>query len=358
MPGSSQSFVAYWHLVGPDVLLANLARTNFLVGLALPAVFLLLFVFLPRIEIRRWLMIAFAVVLFDLVFTIDGMVARMPANYFSPPVIVNRFDSDRGNYAVLHRGEWLSPSASQPLMLKRLLGAWNYRNGIAPFSLAGWGVRSILEVDFDETALLPTHDMLAAMEKLGDSGFPQWGEAFGAIANVRYIVDYRSASQALDAPDIEHTAPVRLTRIPNTGTYYFAQEISTRDPGDFMKSPGIHRPIAFVTSPLPPPGKGRILHVAERANSATIDIECEGNAMLVATVTRQKYWAATIDGHAAPLLPVNLAFQGLLVPAGRHTIEMHYRNPLVIVSMAVSVVAVSIALALIGAAAFRRTESQ
>jgi hypothetical protein len=356
MPGFSQSFIACWHLLGPDVALVGVARTNFLVGLALPLVLLILFVLLPRIDLRRWLMIAFTVVLFDLAFTLDGMVARMPANYLSPPDIVHGFDRDHGNYNVLHRGEW-SSSALQPYMLKRLLGAWIYRNGIAPFSLAGWGIRSILEVDFDETALLPTHDMLGAMKKLGESGFPQWGESFGAIANVRYIVDYRTAREALEAPDIEHTSPVRLTRIPNTGPYYFAQEISTRDPGEFMKSPGIHRPIAFVTTPLPPPGNGRLLHVAERANSATIDVECEANALLVATVTRQKYWTASIDGRPATLLPVNLAFQGLLLPAGRHTIEMRYRNPLVVGSMAVSLLAVAIAFGLIGMAAFRRAES-
>ncbi|MEA2162050.1 MAG: hypothetical protein QOK37_177 [Thermoanaerobaculia bacterium] len=353
MPGFTQSFVAFWHLVPREIPLASLARTNWLVGLAVPVVLLLLIVLLPRLDHRRWMLIAFTVVLFDLAFTLDGLVARMPASYLTPPDVVKLFDRDRDHYNVLHRGEWQA-SGPQPQMLRRLLGPWVIRNGIAPFSLAGWGVRTILEVDFDETALLPTHDMLSAMKKLGDAGFPYWAESFGAIANVRYIVDYRRALLALQAPDIEHAMAVRLTRIANSGTYYFAQEISTADPGAFMRSPGIRRPIAFVTSPLPLLGPGRVLRVAEHANSAVIDVECASTALLVATVTRQKYWTATIDGQPAPLLPVNLAFQGLIVPAGRHTIEMRYRNPLVLGSMAVSLLAVAVAFALIGAALIRR----
>jgi hypothetical protein len=81
---------------------------------------------------------------------------------------------------------------------------------------------------------------------------------------------------------------------------------------------------------------GRVLGVVERANIATIDIECTNTALLIATVTRHKYWRATIDGRPAQLVPVNLAYQGVLVPAGKHRIEMRYRNPVVMWSGIVS----------------------
>jgi hypothetical protein len=36
-------------------------------------------------------------------------------------------------------------------------------------------------------------------------------------------------------------------------------------------------------------------------------------------------WLATVDGRPAPLLRANVAFRGVVVPAGEHVIEMHYR---------------------------------
>jgi hypothetical protein len=353
MPGWPQSFADYWHLAPARLQLAGLAHTNWLVGLAMCSGLLLLLAMFRRLEIRRWLILALAFVLLDIAFTIDGMTARAGEDFFTPPEVLRLFDRDHDNYTVLHRGEWKKDETNYKA-LQRLLGPWFSRNALAPYSLARWGVRSTLEGDFDETNLLPTRALLNEMIRLRDTGYPAWAESFGAIANVRYIADFRTVLQAAAAPDREHASIVRLTRIPNTGQYYFAQEVSSADPAAFMINPGIHRPIAFVDSPMPQPGKGRVLRAVEHANSATVDVECASSALLVATVTRQKYWTATIDGHPTPLLAVNVAYQGLVVPAGRHVIEMRYRNPLVIGSAAVSILATAACLAAIAVQASRK----
>ena len=57
---------------------------------------------------------------------------------------------------------------------------------------------------------------------------------------------------------------------------------------------------------------------------------------LVITVTAHKYWRAKIDGREAPLLPANVAYQALDVLAGTHTIELRYRNPLILVGACIS----------------------
>ena len=74
-------------------------------------------------------------------------------------------------------------------------------------------------------------------------------------------------------------------------------------------------------------------------------------AFLAASVTGHRYWSATIDGQPAPLIATNLAYQGLVVPAGTHTIAMRYRNPLIPIGGAISLMTV---LALAGAAWRRR----
>jgi hypothetical protein len=57
-------------------------------------------------------------------------------------------------------------------------------------------------------------------------------------------------------------------------------------------------------------------------------------------MTPHKYWRATVNGTPAELRPVNIGYQGIELPAGRHTIELAYRNPLVVPSMIVSLIAV------------------
>ncbi|MGI8778313.1 MAG: YfhO family protein [Acidimicrobiales bacterium] len=38
-------------------------------------------------------------------------------------------------------------------------------------------------------------------------------------------------------------------------------------------------------------------------------------------------WAATIDGHAVPVLRADAIFRGVVVAAGHHRVELSYRNP-------------------------------
>jgi hypothetical protein len=311
-----------------------LARNEWLIGLAFAAVAAILVVLLPKIPRRIWLLAAFAFVLLDVVLIANELVTRMPRPFFTPPDVITSFERDHDAYAVMHRGEWTSEDPNNHA-LRGKFGPWFARNGLQPFTLDTWGVHTALELDFDETALLPTHDLLDAMMKLGNSGFPRWAESFAAISNVRYLVDYRPLPQVLAQHlPLGQLRLVRLTHLASTGRYYFPQQIvQARTPDDvvsFIAHSGIQRPIAFVPFAPPQPSAARVLHVNERANAATIDVECTSEALLVATVTRHKYWRTTIDGQPATSVPVNLAYQGVVVPAGKHRIEMRYRNPLVL----------------------------
>jgi uncharacterized membrane protein YfhO len=57
------------------------------------------------------------------------------------------------------------------------------------------------------------------------------------------------------------------------------------------------------------------------------------------SVTPHKYWRVTIDGVETEAVGTNVGYQGVAVPAGRHAVEMEYRNPLVAVGAAVSLIA-------------------
>ncbi|MFA4873444.1 MAG: YfhO family protein [Patescibacteria group bacterium] len=54
--------------------------------------------------------------------------------------------------------------------------------------------------------------------------------------------------------------------------------------------------------------------------------ETDGNALLVLNESWYPGWRATIDGAETAIFPVNLAFQGIIVPEGEHRIEFQYRS--------------------------------
>ena len=69
------------------------------------------------------------------------------------------------------------------------------------------------------------------------------------------------------------------------------------------------------------------------------------------SVTPHKYWRITLDGQLVRAIITNIGYQGIVVPPGRHRVEMRYRNDLVVVGLWIS----SITLAfLIGVMIFYR----
>jgi len=116
------------------------------------------------------------------------------------------------------------------------------------------------------------------------------------------MIDYRPITEVVAERKAEKDARlVRVTKFRASARYYF-----------------------------PRGTPARILHIEEDGNSAAIDVECNDKALLIATVTRHKYWSAFVDGKPAAIEPVNIAYQAVRLPRGRHHIEFRYRNPLVI----------------------------
>jgi len=230
-------------------------------------------------------------VLIDLGWFSNQVLPRMPPEFFTPPPIARALEPGA---TIFHRGEWTQQSIARTY--ESISGALTARNALRPFSPALWGLRTVLEADVDETFLLPTHDLLDAMIRRGNSGDPRWSDAFVAISNVRYIVDFKRAN-------IDH--PILVTRVPNRGRFSFSKD-------------------------------GQVLRASESSSTAAIDVETSRDALMSIAITRHKYWRALIDGRAATLQPENLAYQALLIPAGKHRIELRYRNPVLMWSGAVS----------------------
>ena len=252
---------------------------------------------------RVWVIAALALLIFDVVRFGDAFLPRKPKSFFTPPPIVAAFDRDRANYAIFNRGEW----TQQPIARRNAEAslAWFDRNGLRPYSPASWGLRSALELDYDETDLLPTHELLDRMKELGKT------EPFIAVSNVRFVLDLREPEVAMAEAKAgpQSWQPLIVHRVPSSGRYWFANA-----------------------------ALARINRVAETFSSADLDVDAASFAQLMITITTHKYWQAWIDGQPVPLRRANIAYQSVNVPPGRHRVALRYRNPLIAWSGALSLI--------------------
>lgn len=340
LPSFPAWFVAMWDLSPRAVSFASVARTMALFAAAVALGWAAIVTAHARGHERPALLAGLLLLLIDVGTLQNEALQRLPQPFFQPPDIVKAFDRHAGA-AIFHRGEWVQQAEKRSYML--MARSWLQRNALRPYVPALWGLPTTLEADFDETALIPTHDLLDAMIRFGSEGAPNWSEPFMTMSNVGYVLDYRPPGKVLAEArgNPEVWQPVSVRRVPAQGRYWFAHAtIPARSQSELLaalrRTPDV-RGLAFVPWPPFPPAPARITRVHETANDAELDVEATGRALLVATVTRDRHWHATLDGAPVPLPSANVAYQAIVVPPGRHRIEMHYRNGLITVGAVISV---------------------
>jgi hypothetical protein len=226
---------------------------------------------------------------------------------------------------------------------------WAYRNMLLPLTPATYGIATVLNLDYDRTALHPTEDFAQATLQLASSRAPQGLTNVASMSNVRYVGFLQPFEKALADARGDRTAiqPLRLVRGPDRPRYYFASEVvPIGDRQDFVRRVAGEKhdwSVAYIdrASPLgevlskrsgaaqpltPASGMVRVLH--ESSNTTQLDVRANGWGVLVMSVTPHRYWKIRIDGAETEPMKTNLGYQSVVVPAGRHSVEMRYRNPL------------------------------
>ena len=82
-------------------------------------------------------------------------------------------------------------------------------------------------------------------------------------------------------------------------------------------------PAPVVDSPPLAPGETATL-VARSNNSLQIDATTESERLLVIANADYPGWRATVDGQPTPIIRTNVALQGVVVPAGQHTVRLQF----------------------------------
>ncbi len=66
-------------------------------------------------------------------------------------------------------------------------------------------------------------------------------------------------------------------------------------------------------------------------------IEVTSNRVLFFSIPFDRGWHGVLDGKEVPLEKVNIGFTGMLLPAGKHQVELYYEPPFVKLGMAISI---------------------
>ncbi len=324
-----------------------LSRLGWITAAARGAVLLLLLAALQRIRRPLWITLAGVFALVDLGTLVPELAPRLPlAFYRDVPQAATRFPPQREAFRIFHIANWSGNSDSAAFYLQpRPELYWILRNRLAPMTPAAYDLRMAVPGDFNATELIATDDFTKATWRLAKKRPDTWVNVVASMSNVWYVGIYRRPDDALARARgvLRDLEPVRFIEGPHFPRYSFARTMSiARNVDEFVDQVtrrGFERDIAFVSEGSFQPAHGVVHGVDEWPNGARIAVEADGKAFLVMSVTPHKYWRITIDGIEVDAIVTNLGYQGVVVPQGRHTVEMRYRNPLVIAGGAISLAA-------------------
>jgi hypothetical protein len=304
---------------------------------------------LTVMQLRRnvWLALFAAFVLLDLLPQVPELAPRFPRSFVeTAPAVVQRLPPNHADYRVFLLNDWIRAAHQAPSLGP--LDDVRYRilhNELPGQSATTYGIRTVIDGDLDASDLRAERDFFWSVSQLMQKeGRPaEWMDIVASMSNAWFIGVFRKP-QEIAAMKLDATMePMRLLAGRHAPRYYFASEMVTiRDREAFvhaLRTRRFRRQVAFVRQPAFAPAPGRVLAQSESANHARIDVETQGRAFLVMSVTPHKYWRITIDGTEAAAVVTNIGYQGVVVPPGRHVVEMRYRNPLVGVGAGVSAAA-------------------
>jgi hypothetical protein len=337
---SSPAFARVWGLHADVEVLTSEAHAGAITSLLIALALVLILALHARITLCFALLALFVAV--DLGSRVRAVAPRFDGSFYAPPPLARALAAQPQPVRIYNDAAWQllrnAPILSPIHRVQRM------RNALVPETQVLWGIESALELDVAGTDLAPSVEFATIFAKAQAAGRQDLLRRLVALAGVTHVVVLRDGWSADD--------PARVLPIPGR-RYYFAQQLlSTNrilDPGASLRAAFVERP--FV------PGSGRILRASEQGNDVDLDVESAGDAALIISITRHKYWQAAIDGHPASIYPANVAFQGLTIPRGHHHVSFRYSNPLIIFCGVVSILAAA-TLVTIAAAGTPRSKAQ
>ena len=172
------------------------------------------------------------------------------------------------------------------------------------------------------------------------------------IMNAKYLLASPKAAQLLqNRPRYRHAASLpgnelfeNLSVLPR---YFFVNQTRQASDEDIERAirdgkVDLHRQ-AFTDLPVSTsPAEGDIKTLVYEPNSLELEVHASRQGFLFLSETWYPGWEAAIDGQPTPIYRTDLAFRGVVVPAGVHRLRMQFRPPIFNTSRAVSAVALAL----------------
>lgn len=271
-------------------------------------------------------------VMLDLAFVASRHAPRQPMSWFAPPAIAARAD---GMGRVVNAAVWSDVEGTVPAHVYESGHSWDIaKDSMYPYRNLRWGIASLLEEDIDETLLASTATfnrvVMRARQRRGE-----WPLELLADSGVGGLIRYHASA----APS---GLPVHVSALPAPSKYWFAKEIvevaDDATLADLIARGRIGRSAASVPAGFGLSAGGSVFSVSERPAEIRIDVDAEGRSLLVAAVTRHRYWRVEVDGVEVESVPVHGVWQGVPLTRGRHSVVLRYRNPMIRAGAAVSLI--------------------
>jgi hypothetical protein len=336
-PYYQKAFTYVWGLKGGAAAkMTDISHRDWMFALARGVVLFALLWYARKLKRPVFLGALAVFLLLDIAPVVHELNPRMPSRFFSePPPILRVFPEDKSKFRIFHEADWYG----QEEVARKYFSTgnavyWIVRNGLYPMTPAGYDLSMVIERDYDKTALLPTIDFTDSVWDVKRSGRADWWQPMMAMSNAWYRGEYKpfDAEKKRVNGRMKTAESIQFTKVEEFPRYYFADqlvEIANRYDFSRKLSKGSYsKRVAFTGEPSFVPARGVVHGWRETANTAVIDVESFGKGYLVMSVTPHKYWRVTIDGKETRAIVTNVGYQGIVVPAGRHRVEMRYRNHL------------------------------
>jgi hypothetical protein len=302
-----------------------------------------------RLGRRNGALVLCAVGALDLATAGRDLVPQTPlANLTTPPAFLRPLVAQARDDVIVHLAAW----KKNPRVHSRLA---------KPPIPAQWGLAMTLESDFDLTQLRWTTRSTAAFLEATE-GNPALAEALLERRGVSAVVQIRegltgpggAAPDATGPADLqtiaaEHVRPIAfaVARVAIVHGEAGWRDAVRRLGRDAANAACVEDTELAAFPERPSPARVRVATRTPMRVVLVVDAQGPEPSFVAVNQTWDDGWRALIDGKPTRLLRTDLSLSGLVVPPGRHQIELTYQNDLVDLGVGISVTALVACLVLV-----------
>jgi hypothetical protein len=235
---------------------------------------------------------------------------------------------------------WGWALSSQDLLWPPVGGRWQVRgnydgdfSGLVPpgISLLGWMVRRMETPEALKLFQMGSVDYVVSLKPA------QVGQM---VEVAEFMSVYTSPIGLYKVPDpVPKVSLVGRSRVASEPEVYDVVQDAGFDPSSMV----VLAEGQVLTSGSEFEGHARVLD--RRSDRVLIETESRGTGYLVLSEAYHPGWRATIDGAAARVERANILFRAVLIPEGRHQVDLRYRPPGLLAGLAVSMAGLVLGLA-------------